>query len=576
MNRMTKTLAVATLVAAMLAPAAWAQMRQNQNQNQNQFRNQDLDQWQEDYQKSQQRADQQYKGKLCRASKLIGHDVKLQGSDQDGEIQEIVLNPDSKRIDFAVMSTGTWYEADDHFAVPFQMLDIQKKGDEEMSVKLNARKTELQNAPRFKKDQPKDFTDPEWSAEHDRMWRQSTADTRGLTNNLSRRHAVEDRSWNRDLNRDKDDAEEVQDRNSRRDNNKQMANRDKQRRIKQIDWEDKDYANRRLLSEVIGMDVATEDNDDFGTVEDVLLETQSRRPAYLLVSFEESTDAGNMAVVPFSAARFRQGEKQTVHVRSDARTVKQFSFEEGNLPKNLEDTFYGRKVHDAYQEDPYWIAYHIIAIEVPEQSSQAWDKSSREAVRYSAGSEEKIEGKIQSIGTYRPSAGAESGRRLVLKTDDNNYYTVHAGPASYIRSQDIDLENGQEVTVTGSLEKKRGYRDTSVARQIKTDDGTLTLRSEQGQPKWDTQKMETHRKEEQKRMEQQRQRNIRDWQRGDSSELNQDRNDGDWQRVEDADQEQDEVDQDDRVDQDENENELDDTRLDRLDRNPNRVPDRAN
>lgn len=88
-----------------------------------------------------------------------------------------------------------------------------------------------------------------------------------------------------------------------------------------------------------------------------------------------------------------------------------------------------------------------------------------------------VEGVMQTTGRH-----GWSGVHLSLKTDQG-IYDVHVGPASYVSAQQFTFAKGDSIEVTGSKTKMNG-KDVVIARQITKDGKTLTLRDQQGFPKW--------------------------------------------------------------------------------------------
>jgi len=62
-------------------------------------------------------------------------------------------------------------------------------------------------------------------------------------------------------------------------------------------------------------------------------------------------------------------------------------------------------------------------------------------------------------------------------------YTVHLGPAWFIENQELQLEVGDRVTLTGSKVTVRG-EPTLITVDVKRGDETLKLREPDGTPVW--------------------------------------------------------------------------------------------
>jgi sporulation protein YlmC with PRC-barrel domain len=87
---------------------------------------------------------------ISRASKIIGTDVKDSYGEKLGDIKELVLNPESGQVVYAVVSYGGAFGVGDKlFAVPWNALHWAH--DKENYV-LNVDKGTLKKAPGFDKD----------------------------------------------------------------------------------------------------------------------------------------------------------------------------------------------------------------------------------------------------------------------------------------------------------------------------------------------------------------------------------------------------------------------------------------
>ena len=84
--------------------------------------------------------------KQCRASKVIGAQVKASGGDELGRIEDIVFNPQSGRVEFAVIN-----HENKLVPVPMRLLTSSATpgatGSEQMTFTAQIEKDKLQNAP---------------------------------------------------------------------------------------------------------------------------------------------------------------------------------------------------------------------------------------------------------------------------------------------------------------------------------------------------------------------------------------------------------------------------------------------
>ncbi len=123
-------------------------------------------------------------GAMChKASKVIGAKLSNAQNQKIGEIEDLVLDPISGRIDFAVVSLESKNAKDQWYAVPFQSLamaahdglkdgeraDAKKMTDPEFTLQqIDVAK--IEGAPGFAKDKWPDLSAPAWRADLDRYY----------------------------------------------------------------------------------------------------------------------------------------------------------------------------------------------------------------------------------------------------------------------------------------------------------------------------------------------------------------------------------------------------------------------
>lgn len=101
-----------------------------------------------------------------RGTKLIGADVENPQGEDLGDIEDIVIDPQTGRVQYAVLSFGGFLGlGEKYFAVPWEALRReagQKLGDTERYV-LNIDKERLKNAPGFDKNNWPNMADRSWA-----------------------------------------------------------------------------------------------------------------------------------------------------------------------------------------------------------------------------------------------------------------------------------------------------------------------------------------------------------------------------------------------------------------------------
>jgi sporulation protein YlmC with PRC-barrel domain len=104
---------------------------------------------------------------IYRASKLIGTDVENPQGENLGEIKDVVIDPETGQMAYAVLSFGGILGmGEKYFAIPWQALTPKTpttKGAQYDQFVLNIDKERLQNAPSFNKDNWPDMADRKWA-----------------------------------------------------------------------------------------------------------------------------------------------------------------------------------------------------------------------------------------------------------------------------------------------------------------------------------------------------------------------------------------------------------------------------
>ena len=97
---------------------------------------------------------------LLSAGTLTGDKVKNHKGDDLGKVEELMIDAESGRIEYAVLSFGGFLGVNNKlFAVPWQSLKVDRA---EKCLRLNAEKEQLESAPGFDKDHWPNMADPQW------------------------------------------------------------------------------------------------------------------------------------------------------------------------------------------------------------------------------------------------------------------------------------------------------------------------------------------------------------------------------------------------------------------------------
>lgn len=94
------------------------------------------------------------------ASTITGDDVRNLDGDKLGHIEDLVIDLDQGRVNYAVLSSGGFLGLGDKlFAIPWDMISVDTESKE---VVLDLSKEALENAPGFDKDNWPDVADRSW------------------------------------------------------------------------------------------------------------------------------------------------------------------------------------------------------------------------------------------------------------------------------------------------------------------------------------------------------------------------------------------------------------------------------
>jgi hypothetical protein len=119
---------------------------------------------------------------------------------------------------------------------------------------------------------------------------------------------------------------------------------------------------------------------------------------------------------------------------------------------------------------------------VPGRRSPWWSPGSRYERLYDVRTFVSLSGEVASVGHFTPRGGAGRGAHLVLKTDQGTI-PVHLGPEWYIDNQDLQIEPGNRITVTGSRIEYEG-KPALIAAAVEKGEDALELRDAEGMPRW--------------------------------------------------------------------------------------------
>jgi sporulation protein YlmC with PRC-barrel domain len=235
-----------------------------------------------------------------KSTDLINKKVINSGSENLGKIEEIVVDSNSGRILYGVLSFGGFAGMGDKlFAIPWQSLQLSSDSN---AFTLNIDKDRLKSAPGFDKNHWPNFADEQWATTTYKYYNQ-TPYWLSQTDNTA--DGYRDR-WNHRV----------------------------------IAWQ--------KVSDLNGKRVVDVRNDDTGKLRDCIIDADGGRIIYGLVSVRDKFFS-----VPWIALTLTKDGKQLVLNVNKDQFTDSISFGKDNWP-NMADETWANKTYVYYRVQPYW------------------------------------------------------------------------------------------------------------------------------------------------------------------------------------------------------------------------------
>lgn len=396
----------------------------------------------------------EFQPKLKKANELIGAKVINDRGERLGTIEEIVLTPDRRSVDYAVLSyDGFWGFAAKLFAVPWSEFEV--KPDERVLVLSQVSKADLDKAEGFDRKNWPDKAQANWLG-FERMPSGAAEPREG----------------------ENDTGMAAESRIDRYESSRAAAAQTA------LSGDVRAGIKHRRLSRLVGTTVRNFEGEKLGELEDIVIDVHEGSVAYAVLSMRSGFlgMSKELAAVPWSALDV-VSELGTARLDTDRQTLDAIAFKAKEFP-DLEDPQYSRELHQRFNATPYWEVLGFVPGEGEERGMPSpWQEGSEYVSLYNPDAVETIHGTVESVGTFRLEGTDIEGLRLRIQTEGGETVTVHAGPRLYLEHQDMHFHYGDEVTVTGSEAMWDGH-GVILAAQIKMGDKTIDLRTREGKPRW--------------------------------------------------------------------------------------------
>lgn len=118
----------------------------------------------------------------------------------------------------------------------------------------------------------------------------------------------------------------------------------------------------------------------------------------------------------------------------------------------------------------------------PNRGMVNWSNDTPYVRMYNLQTEQTVTVTVQKVEMFTPENGMALGIHLQANLNDKLLY-VHLGPAWFIKNQELQILEGDELEITGSMITYRG-QEALIAKTIKLEENILTLRDDFGRPIW--------------------------------------------------------------------------------------------
>jgi sporulation protein YlmC with PRC-barrel domain len=381
-------------------------------------------------------------GARCKASQLIGCEITNSKNESLGEIQDIVLDGNNRKIAYAVVAFGGFLGmGEKYFAMPWRLIEVTQRGtDDKPRATLGLDQATLKAAPGFDKGKWPDMANAGWASQVDDYY---------LTRGEKARPdgATEPKGTGTDGTRGVDRTPGS-----------------------------KPFAHRRL-GNLIGMDVVDLQHKEIAEVEDFVVDSKLATIDGALLSFGGTLGMGEKLVLVASESLTLDHEKSVFVFPCTTAGLETMALPDNKWPALNTEEWRTRSLEQCAKLSEVARNGDVIVADA------SGEKSVPFADIYDLNEVETVKGSITTIGSVRVGDLQEVRVRLRVRTAEGREVIVYAAPASYADQQALGLRQGKVVEVTGSR-ARYGSQTVLVAGSITVDGKSATLRDAKGKATW--------------------------------------------------------------------------------------------
>lgn len=378
----------------------------------------------------------------CKASQLIGCEITNSKNESLGEIQDIVLDNENRKIAYAVVGFGGFLGmGEKYFAMPWRLIQIdQRSTDDRPRATLGLDHATLKDAPGFDKSKWPDMANSVWAEQVDTYYR-----SRG--ENARPDGATEPKGSGVDGSRGIDRAP----------GSKQFT--------------------MRRLSTLIGTDVVDQHRKQVAEIEDLVVDARTATIDGALLSFGGTLGVGETLVLIAAESMTIDHAKGVFVLPCTTAGLTAMALPDNKWPPLNTEAWRTTSLEHCAKMNAAAARSGAVPVDA---SSRRLETS---ADRYDTTVVQSIAGSIVTIGFAQFGDRPAERLRMRVRATDGSEILVYGAPVSFADQQALTLRAGTEVAVEGSPARD-GSRTVLIAGSITANGKTAVLHDAEGRPTW--------------------------------------------------------------------------------------------
>jgi sporulation protein YlmC with PRC-barrel domain len=278
------------------------------------------------------------------ASELMNYTVQNSQGEDLGEIEDLMVDINNEEIRYAVLSFGGFLEIGEKlFAIPVTAFTVDSTNE---IVTFDVDQETLENAPGFDNNNWPDFANPEWDVPYRDFWQDRTAGT-DTESQDSMTTETDENMVEGDTTQDSTttQTDEMAEGDTTQDSTTtdQMAEGDAVTPEAELAQGDTSADQDKLMigttvraSELMGRNIESSNGDDVGEVQDLVVDLNSGRVLYAVLSFGGFANIGDdYYAVPLRVLNFDQANDALVFDVDENMLQNAPSFSSNDWPDNV-------------------------------------------------------------------------------------------------------------------------------------------------------------------------------------------------------------------------------------------------